>query len=48
MKIITNNFFFDFPNFDQNIPKMIFGHMSCAGQYNLGLDGANLVRVGSK
>jgi hypothetical protein len=41
-------FFLFFPNFDRNIPKMIFGHMSCAGRYNLVLDGANLVGVGSK
>jgi hypothetical protein len=49
MKGITKKIFFDFlPSFDRYIPEMIFEHMSCAGRYNSGLDGANLVGVGSK
>jgi hypothetical protein len=48
MKAITKKKFRFLPNINRNIPIMIFGHMSCAGRYNLGLDGANLVGIGSK
>jgi hypothetical protein len=49
MKGITKKFYFDFCLILTEIsPKIIFGHMSRTGLYNLGLDGANLVGVGSK
>ena len=41
--------FFGFlPSFDQNILKMIFGHMSCAKPYSFGQDCPNLFGLGLK
>ncbi len=36
------------PNFDRNIPKIIFGHMSCARPISFGRYDPNLLRIGSK
>jgi len=42
------NFFGFLPSFDQNILKMIFGHMSCAKPYSFGQDCPNLFGLGLK
>ena len=47
-KELPKKIFWFFPNFDRNILKMIFGHMTCSGWYNLGLDGSNFLGAGSK
>ena len=49
MKGITKKIFFNFcsvlTKFKLNIPKIIFGHMSCAKRYNLGQDSPNLTNL---